>query len=122
MDIKGIVRNILPIGITKNTEPKTLSASDTTNEREGNGQSAGEERKRRHLTAEELQEAVKHLESLPGVKENNLTIRLEQKDDITVVYVEDGDGKVVRRIPETELLAIMTNREKKSGHLLNKAM
>ncbi len=122
MDIKGIVRNILPFGITKPTEAKATSTTDADNDREGNGQAAGEEKKRRQLTADELQEAVKYLESLPGVKENNLTVHLEQKNDISVVYVQDREGKVVRRIPESELTSLLSNRQKKSGNLLNKAM
>lgn len=128
MDIKSIARTILPFGLTSTQETgsenvRTRSKTDAGNDREGNGQSAaGEQRKPRELSPEEIDEAIQYLESLPGVKDNNLIIRLEHKDGVAVVYVEDRTGKVVRRIPPSELSALTANREKKSGHLLNKAM
>ena len=124
MDIKGIARNLIPFGALKSApEAKnTRSKTDANNDREGNGQAASEERKRRHLSPEEVNEAVKFLEGLSGVKDNNLLVRVTRNDDIAVVYIEDKDGKVIRRIPETELDLLNQNREKKSGHLLNKAM
>lgn len=124
MDIKGIARNIIPFqSVRKTEEAKTKSALDTSNEKEGNGQAAnGENQKRRPLTPEELQEAVAYLETLAGVKDNSLSVRVQTVEGVSVVFVEDRDGKVVRRIPENELLQLTANRQKKSGHLLNKAM
>ena len=122
MDIKGVFRQVIPFPTAKTEEAKAKAKLDAGNDKEGNGQSAGEEQKRRHLSPEEIQEAVQYLEGLPGVKENNLTIRKETKDGITVVYIEDRTGKIVRRIPESELAALTSNRDKKSGHLLNRAM
>jgi len=125
MDIKGIARNLFPLASAKAaTETATTRhKSDADNDREGNGQAAnGEEQKRRRLTPEELDEAVRYLEGLAGVKDHQLKVRLETKDDMTVVYIEDRDGKVVRRIPESELRALTSNRERKSGHLINRAM
>ncbi len=123
MDIKGIARNLGPLAPAKTPEAvSTRTKTDANNDREGNGQATGEEQKRRRLTSEEIDEAVKYLEGLAGIKDNNLRVRLESKDDVNVVYVEDADGKVVRRIPETELAALTANRDRKSGHLLNRAL
>ncbi|MES2855316.1 MAG: flagellar protein FlaG [Bdellovibrionota bacterium] len=123
MDIKGVVRNIVPFSVKKKEESKTGSALDTDNEKDANGQQAGEgDQRRRNLSPEEIAEAVKYLSELPGVKDNGLKVRLETKDDVTVVYVEDRDGKIVRRIPESELSLLTAAKEKKSGHLLNRAM
>lgn len=124
MDIKGIVRNLNPLHLTKASETaRTHTKSDADNDREGNGQAAtGEEQKRRPMTPEEIAEAVKYLEGLAGVKDHGLRVRLETKDGVNVVYVEDSDGKVVRRIPEADLASLTANRERKSGHLLNKAL
>jgi uncharacterized FlaG/YvyC family protein len=124
MNIKGLVSNVIPFPVKKNDEAKAKSALDTDNEKDGNGQSStGGDQRRRNLTPEEIIEAVKHLENLQGVKDNGLKVRQETNDGITVVYVEDRDGKVVRRIPESEL-SLLTggNRERKSGQLLNKAL
>ena len=123
MDIKGLARNLIPFSPAKANEAKsTRTKTDANNDREGNGQSSGEEHKRKVLTPEELTEAVKYLEGLAGVKDNNLTVRVASADGVMVVYIEDRDGKVVRRIPEAELGALTANRQKKSGHLLNKAL
>lgn len=124
MNIKGLVSNVIPFpGPKKPEEAKAKTALDADNEKEGNGQSSnGGDQRRRNLTPEEIAVAVKHLENLAGVKENGLKIRMETNDGITVVYVEDRDGKVVRRIPESELSLLTGDRERKSGHLLNKAL
>jgi uncharacterized FlaG/YvyC family protein len=122
MDIKGVFKNVIPF-VGKAEEVKTRQKTDADNDREGNGQAAnGEEQKRRPLTPEEIQEAVSYLENLPGVKDNGLTVRLESKDGTTIVYIEDRAGKTVRRIPESELGLLTGSRQKKTGHLLNKAM
>jgi uncharacterized FlaG/YvyC family protein len=125
MDIKGIARSLIPISSPKSASEtaSTHTKMDANNDREGNGQASdGEQQKRRRLTQEEWADAIKYLEGLAGVKDNNLTIRIEVKDDITVLFVEDRDGKVVRRIPESEVASLTANREKKSGHLLNRAI
>lgn len=125
MDIKGLARNLISFTSVKAAQEakSTRSKTDANNDREGNGQAAnGESESRRNLRPEEIAEAVTYLEGLAGVKDNNLSVRVETKDSITVVYIEDRDGKVVRRIPESELSALTSNRQKKSGHLLNRAM
>jgi uncharacterized FlaG/YvyC family protein len=123
MDIKALARNILPFNALKANEAKnTRTKTDANNDREGNGQSQSEEHKRKPLTPEEVTDAVKYLESLPGIKDNNLTVRLSTVDGLVVIFIEDRDGKTVRRIPEAELGALTANRQKKSGHLLNKAL
>lgn len=123
MNIKGLVSNVIPFPVKKNEEAKAKSALDTDNEKEGNGQSSnGGDQRRRNLTPEEITEAVKHLENLAGVKDHGLRIRQETNDGVVVVYIEDRDGKIVRRIPESELSLLTTDRDKKSGHLLNRAL
>lgn len=125
MDIKNIVRTVIPLGVSGTQEAKHARVkTEDTADREGNGQSAGQEQeKRRNLTQEELDEAIKYLEALPGVKDNGLNVRLERNaDGIPSILVVDRLGKVVRRIPESEISVLTANKEKKSGHLLNKAM
>lgn len=131
MDIKHIVRTVIPFANSSAQETKEakeaassrLTTEDTA-EREGNGQSASDDqKKRRNLTQEELDEAVQYLASLPGLKDNNLTVRLERNaEGIPSILVMDGTGRVVRRIPESEISTLSANKEKKSGHLLNRAM
>lgn len=122
MNIKGLIGNVIPFQPKKADEAKAKTALDADNEKEGNGQSSnGEEKRRRNLTPEEIAQAVQHLENLDGIKNNGLKVRQETSDGVTVVYVEDRDGKIVRRIPEADL-SLFTGKEKKSGNLLNKAL
>lgn len=130
MDVKHAVRNILPLALGKVSETKlreaTTSEAQTTSDRDANGQQQPEQHgPRRNLTDEELQEAVKILEALPGVKDNGLLFKLSKSaDGVPVVHVEDRNGKIVRRIPETELSQLKARSvdPKSTGNLLNKAM
>ncbi|RYZ75400.1 MAG: hypothetical protein EOP05_07930 [Proteobacteria bacterium] len=74
------------------------------------------------MSAEEIADAIKHLQNLSGVKDNGLSVRAETTDGVTVVYIEDRDGKVIRRIPEADLSLLTGNKERKSGNLLNRAL
>ena len=127
MDIKSVFRSIIPSIPGKAEKPEvngTTSKMDADNDREGNGQASqeGEEQKRRPLTPEEFESAISYLKSLPGIKDHNLTVKLVQADGISNVYIEDAHGKIVRRIPETELRQLTANREKTTGRLINRAM
>lgn len=123
MNIKGLVNNVLPFAVKKKEEPKTQSAFDADNDKEGNGQSAGEgDQRRRNLSPEEIADAIKFLQNMNGVKENGLTVRAETNDGITIVFIEDRDGKIVRRIPESDLSMLTGNKDRKTGTLLNKAL
>jgi uncharacterized FlaG/YvyC family protein len=97
MDIKSVVRQIIPL-TGKAQAPEKPTTTVETSDRDANGQSANQgDEGNRHLTKEQIEEAVKFLENLDGVKNNGLKIRMETKDDVTVVYIEDRDGKVVRQ-------------------------
>ena len=124
MDIKSIVRSVLPFGVQTTKEVKKQTKTDSTSDREGNGQHPGEDQKqqRRPMTDAEFDEAVKSLELLPGIKENGLMVKLKKRDGVSVVFIEDATGKVVRRIPEAELYLVLQNRQKKTGQILDKAM
>lgn len=130
MDVKNVFRSILPIASNPITETKRreLVQGETKASADRDPGSAPEQQQdetpRRNLSEEEIQEAIKILEALPGVKDNGLRIRLEKNDGIPVVYVEDRLGKVVRRIPETELSLIKSRSQdnKSTGNLLNRAM
>ncbi len=123
MDIKSVLRSSWPFNVQATPKVDKRALTTETTDRDANGQSQQQEQKpKRNLSPEELQEAVAYLEALEGVKNNNLKVRLATADGISVVYIEDQNGKVVRRIPEAELSTLTKNRQQKSGHLLNKAM
>jgi uncharacterized FlaG/YvyC family protein len=122
MNIKGIVNNLIPIDFTKSDLRKTKNSADREPQQGGGG--GGEAPQQHRFTDEEITEALKMLRELPGVKENNLQFRVERNDERVVVFIEDPTGKIIRRIPDVELWALMKKRDPNStrGNLLNKAM
>ncbi len=130
MDVKHAVRNILPFFKDKVSETKlreSLRGDGTTSaDRDPNGQQQPEgDSSKRNLTEDEIKEAIKILESLPGVKENGLQFKLTTNTEgIHVVHIEDRFGKVVRRVAEAELSQVKARSadKKTTGNLINKAM
>ena len=131
MDVKNVIRSIIPSGLNSvsETQRKTLrddlnEKADLSHDRDANGQMPqGGEQGRRHLSPEELKEAIEILQRMSGVSENGLTVELEFSDEsIPVALIKDREGKVVRRIPETELSLLKSkSQESKTGRLLNRA-
>lgn len=126
MNIKSVVNSFLPFDVrkTENAGAKKDIKSQESHDRDADGRrQPDQEPNKRHLSEEELKDAVKYLEELPGVKDNNLVVRLRNSEsEVRVVYIEDRKGQVVRRIPEAELWQLTLNRQKKKGQLLDKAM
>jgi uncharacterized FlaG/YvyC family protein len=123
MDIKSVFRQVLPFQL-RTSETKKAVSTEQSSDRDANGQQQKEngEPPKRELTREEIDDAVLYLKALEGIKENGLLVRVENKDGIVVVFVEDAQGKVIRRIPAIELSLLTKDRQKKSGHILNKAI
>jgi uncharacterized FlaG/YvyC family protein len=130
MDVKNVFRGIFsaissPISESKRREFVQGETKTSSDRDPGTGQDQHQQdAPHKSLSEEEMKQVLKHLEELPGVKDNSLRIRFERKDGIAVVYVEDRDGKVVRRIPEAELSLIKSRSQenKATGNLINRAM
>ena len=71
---------------------------------------------------EELIEAIQYLNNLQGIKDNNLQVRMSEADGIHVIYIEDLKGKVIRRIPELEIPALLADQSRTKGQLLDRAL
>jgi uncharacterized FlaG/YvyC family protein len=125
MDIKSVFRQVIPFQSPRaaSAEPSKATTLEHTGDREpgGEGLDQGKQPKR-DLTPEEIDEAIAVLKALDGVVNNGLLVRAQTTDGITVVYIEDASGKIVRRIPAAELSLLTKDRQKKTGHLINKAM
>jgi uncharacterized FlaG/YvyC family protein len=130
MDVKHSVRNLIPLANVSVSELKrretVTGETKASSDRDGDGRefANGGGTPERGLSREEILEAIELLSKLPGVLENGLTVRLSENDGIPVVYIEDRTGKVVRRIPESELSQVKAraSASKATGNLLNKAM
>lgn len=118
MNIKSVTGPVLPQEI-KQVERK---AKDASADREPTPQGDGGQREHHKMSDEEVQQALEFLKNLKGIKDNNLNIRLETKDGTLVVYIEDYTGKIIRRIPETELWFLTREKDKSKGNLFDKAM
>ncbi|CAM6002527.1 unnamed protein product [Sphagnum balticum] len=122
MNIKGVISNLIPVDFKSRDLRKTRNQPDRDPGQGGQGDGKPPEPHR--FTEEELDSALKVLRDLPGVKENNLQFRIERNELRVVVFIEDPSGKVIRRIPDQDLWAMVKNRKVESsrGNLLNKAI
>ena len=122
MNIKTInTTPVIPLEPNKRVEgrDKTKGSAD----RDANGrQEQGDHQAKRHLTQQEFDDAIKALTEHPGLKSNNLTIEIETKDDCRVITIVSPDGKVVRRLSESQLWTATRDLEKQTGRILDKAM
>ncbi len=99
-------------------EMKTGESSD----RDPNGRRDPEEQERRELTQEELDELQGQIRNLPGVKEHGLLVKIEVQNGTRILLIEEPNGQVVRRIPESEFLPLLKRQRQQTGQILNKAV
>jgi uncharacterized FlaG/YvyC family protein len=122
MTIKGLVSNILPSEVRQKLNVQKKEHAESSADREPQKESGDSSPEKKKMTNEEILAAMEHLRQLPGIKDNNLQVRVSEKDGIHVVYIEDIKGQVVRRIPESELALLTKDKDKKKGHILDRAM
>jgi uncharacterized FlaG/YvyC family protein len=119
MNIKSIANNLIPFDVKKITRTRAEASSDR--DADGKREDSPKKQPRRNLSEEELSAAINYLKELKGVKDHNLNVRLGRENGVPVALIEDNKGKIVRRIPETELSMLDTN-EKSKGNLLDKSL
>jgi uncharacterized FlaG/YvyC family protein len=119
LDIRTAVRNLIPASLVSPAREERRTAE--SGERDPDGRRhGGSDQKKRALTVEELEQAIEALQEHPAVIDNGLTVRLESRDGLRVVLIEDRDGKVVRRIPEADLSRVVDPSPEARGVLLNR--
>jgi len=127
MDIKNALNAILPPSLRKAApSERSIKAGDTT-DRDANGQAAYDQNQqqqhREPMTEEQLKKALEHLTNLPAVKDHNLSVELVELQGKKFVLLKETDGKILRKIPESELwtLPVMSDLDpQKKGQLLRK--
>lgn len=124
MDIKNVLKTVLPMGVNPKTKVEKAIKTDSTTDRDANGQAAyGQnqgEKEKPPMTEEQLKKAIEHLKGLAVVKENNLSVFLTEHEGKKFVLIKEPDGKVVRRIPEAELWTLQVVKDSEKGQLLRK--
>lgn len=122
MDVRNVLGSLIPTNITKKDPTEKAIRSDSTTERDGNGQmpfgEGGDQKP--PMSEEQLKKAVEHLASHAAVKENNLTVELIKVDEKNFVLIKDPSGKVIRRIPEIDLWTLQTVQDNEKGQLLRR--
>jgi uncharacterized FlaG/YvyC family protein len=123
MDIKGVLKAILPIDVRAKENVQKAIKSESTTDRDANGQTAsGDQGQEQHgpMSEEQLKKALEHLKGLAVVKDNNLTVQLTEAEGKKFVLIKEPNGKVVRRIPESELWSLQIVKDTEKGQLLRK--
>ncbi|PIU00659.1 MAG: hypothetical protein COT74_03780 [Bdellovibrionales bacterium CG10_big_fil_rev_8_21_14_0_10_45_34] len=119
MNIRGLSQIIaLPL-LDRKKESRSTDADKDPNGRQDPSQ--GEQTKRK-LTEEELLQAIENLKQNKGVLDNHLQVRLVEHDGVKNVFVEDISGKVIRRIPESQLSSLLVSPAQSKGQLLNRKL
>lgn len=123
MNIKGLLGNILSITpISSATKAEKAIKSDSTSDRDANGQQAGggEEQQREPMSDEQLEKALEQLRNLSGVKEHQWKVELVTIEGKKFVLVKDTNNQTIRRIPEIELWTLESDSKQGKGQLLKK--
>lgn len=122
MNIKTVTTGpLLPVDPKNRVEGGVRTKSST--DRDANGKrEAPEGETKQKLTDEEFKEALDVLKELPGLKANDLVVRIEMQDTVRVVLIEDRNGKVVRRLSEGQLWLATQDKERLTGKILDKAV
>jgi len=123
MNIKGLLANILPTTpISSSARAEKAIKSDSTSDRDANGQQAGggEEQQREPMSDEQLEKALEQLRNLSGVKEHHWKVELCIIENKKFVLVKDINDQIIRRIPELELWTLRSDSQQGKGQLLKK--
>jgi hypothetical protein len=124
MNIKGLLGNILPTSLIR-PAGKTEKAikSDSTSDRDANGQQAGGGEQQQHgpMTDEQLEKALEQLRNFSGVKEHHWIVELLVFENKKFAVVKDTSGNIIRRIPELDLWTLPQGNESGKGQLFKKS-
>jgi hypothetical protein len=126
MDIKNALNVVLPPQLrAKEAVERPIKMGNTT-DRDANGQQMYQERDQHHepMSEEQFAKAIEALQNLPAVKEHNLTVEPVEHEGKRLVLLKEPDGKILRRIPESELWTLpemkSSDPSTKKGQLLRK--
>jgi uncharacterized FlaG/YvyC family protein len=122
MDVKNVLGGVTPINIRGKEKVEKTIKSDSTSDRDANGQmaSGGDQQQHPPMTDEQLKKAIEHLKAHAVVREQNLSVQLYEIEGKKFVLIKEPSGKVVRRIPESELWTLQVVKDNEKGQLLQK--
>lgn len=122
MNIKSVITSpILPVDPKNKVEGKVRAQGSTDRDADGRRDQSEPELKR-HLSQQEFDDAIKVLGDHPGLKANDLIIKVEVEGDHKVILILDREGKIVRRLSESQLWSATRDKDRQTGRILDKAM
>ncbi len=122
MDLKGIGKPVGPLPVQHRERVERSISSEKTLDREGNGQAAYGDGGQQHppMSEEQFKKAIEHLRNLQAVKDNHLEVVEHNVDGKRFVVLREPSGKIIRRIPESELWSLQGVKDSEKGQLLSK--
>ena len=121
MDIKGVLNAVLPMNLRGKEKVERTIKSDSTTDRDANGQMpGGGQDQHPPMSDEQFKRALEHLRALDVVKDHSLSVEVSESEGKKFVLLKEPSGKVVRRIPEAELWSLQASKNSEKGQLLRK--
>ncbi len=121
MNIKGFNPNsAFDLRVRQDSVDTVKTKESTDRDADGRQQNPDQEA-RRHLTETELQESLAKLKAHAGIQSNGLLVRVEVQSDHKVIFIEDAQGNLVKRLSEADLWSMTQNFDQSKGRLLNRA-
>lgn len=122
MNIKSV--HVAPVqAIDPKPKVDANSRAKSSSDRDADGKRQQQEQElKRNLTQQEFDDAIKVLSETPGLKSNNLSIKVEVQNGVRVIYIVDPNGVTVRRLSESQLWSVTRDKDRQTGKFLDKAM
>ncbi len=113
---------ILPVDLKRVGSAREVRTDTGSQERDADGRrDRNEEQNKNPLNEEEMKKAKEYLDNLAGLKSNDLTMELAPAGDLQVFLIKNHEGQVIRRILEWEMRLLISDKDKKVGHIFDKA-
>lgn len=125
MDVRNVLKAVLPPNLQGSAKTEKTIKSESTTDRDANGQMAGGGGQPQHhgpMSDEQFEKALEYLRSTAAVKDNGLTVEKAESDGgRRLVLIKDPrTDKVIRRIMESELWSLQGVKSGGTGQLLRK--
>lgn len=124
MDIRNVLKPVLPPGLQGVNKTEKAIKSESTTDRDANGQMAGgdqqQQQSRDPMTDEQFEKALEALRATSAVKDNGLSVEKSESEGKKIALIKDPTGKVIRRIMEAELWTLSAVKKGDRGQILSK--
>ena len=122
MNIKSVLSNNLISPVKTVDKVDRAIKSDTTHDRDANGQQTFDQNQDQKppMTEEQLQMSLDHLKNLSFVKEHGWLIELVEENNRRFIFVKTAQGEIIRKFPEADLWTLPVDLEDQKGQLLKK--